>query len=240
MTKFLLVGKGSISKRHEYAIEKNGGEIIDVYDPILSKWKCLEDMLYCYREEADYVTICSPNHFHYDQIKLCLQYNKKIVVEKPAVLPWQTLENNNNINVVLQLRELDLPETADLVKVTMPRNEQYFKSWKGNPKYSGGVFHLLFIHYLDLAERLKAKFEGKIISEGKPEARIDDLDILKIDMNELYRKMYDDIINHDKGVKPQEIYYLNWILERCGFKFGIGSNIIGKSIEIDFSNGINI
>ena len=240
MTKFLLVGKGSISKRHIYAIEENGGEILDTYDPLLSNWKCLEDMLYRYRDEADYVSICSPNNFHYDQIKLCLKYDKKIIVEKPMVLPWEPVINDNRINIVLQLRWLDLPETADLVKVTMPRNEEYFKSWKGNSKLTGGIFHLLFIHYIDLAERLGAKFEGKIIPEGKPEARIDDLNILKVDMNNLYKKMYNDIINNDKGVKPHEIYYLNWILERCGFTFGIGSNVVGKSMEIDFSNGINI
>lgn len=240
MTNFLLVGKGSISKRHIYAIEENGGKIIDVYDPILSNWKCFEDMLYHYRDVLCYVSICSPNHFHYDQIELCLKYNKKIIVEKPAVLPWQILRDSNLINIVLQLRWLDLPETADLIKVTMSRNEEYFKSWKGNPKYSGGIFQLLFIHYIDLAERLKAKFEGKIIPQGEQVAKIDDFDILKVDMNNLYKKMYNDIINNDKGVKPYEMYYLNWILERCGFKFGIGSNVIGKTIKIDFSNGMNI
>jgi len=240
MKKFLLIGDGNIAKRHKYVISELNGIILNVYDPFLSNFQCLEDMLYKHKDTGiDYVVICSPNDAHYEQIKMCLKYDMKVIVEKPMILPWEPIIDDYRINTVLQLRWLDLPETAKVVEVVMPRNEEYFNSWKGDVKKTGGIFHLLFIHYIDLAERLKAKFVGKIIPEGKPVARVDDFDILNIDMNSLYSKMYNDIIYKDKGIKPSNIMYLNWILERCGFDYGVGSGVVGKTIEIDFSNGIN-
>lgn len=34
---------------------------------------------------VDIVYICTPNNFHYEQIKLCLKYNKHVICEKPMV-----------------------------------------------------------------------------------------------------------------------------------------------------------
>ena len=162
MKRFLLSGCGEVSKKHISAIGRNDFLLIDKYDPLLSSSSCLEDMLYRYRHVIDYLVICSPNQFHYEQIKLGLKYNKKIIVEKPMVLPWEPIIDNDNINIVLQLRWMDLPKKANKIEVTMVRDHKFFDSWKGNPKNTGGIFHLLFIHYIDLAERLNAKFIGKI------------------------------------------------------------------------------
>ena len=35
--------------------------------------------------EVDLVYICTPNAFHYEQIKLCLSYGKHVICEKPMV-----------------------------------------------------------------------------------------------------------------------------------------------------------
>lgn len=36
-------------------------------------------------EQVDIVYICTPNAFHYDQIRLCLSYGKHVICEKPMV-----------------------------------------------------------------------------------------------------------------------------------------------------------
>jgi len=237
--KFTLIGDGKIAVRHREAIKNNGGEIVAVHDPKYgSDSVSLEDKLFL---DSDYVIICSPSFMHREHINYALKHDKRIIVEKPMVLPWEPMVDDNRINVVLQLRWIDLPEKASVVKSVMSRNADYFKSWEGNAKFTGGLFYHLFIHYIDLAIKLNARFEGTIIPEGPQIRCIDDLDIMKLDMNMLYTKMYNDIINNDLGVKPFELYYVHWVLEKCGWKYGInGNDLMNKKLTIDFSNGINI
>ena len=149
------------------------------------------------------------------------------------VLPWESIIDDSRINVVLQLRWMDLPDSASLIKVTMVRDKNYFKSWKGDPKNTGGLFYNLFIHYIDLAMILGADFEGAVKSEGKQIRVIDDIDISKIDTDELYTKMYSDIINHNKGVKPEELFYLHWLLNRNSDIYGFGMDALNKKIYIE-------
>jgi hypothetical protein len=124
-----------------------------------------------------------------------------------------------------------IPKKAKNVEVVMARNEDYFKSWKGNIQQTGGVFPLLFIHYIDLAIKLNSTFTGLVIPEGKQIRRIDDFDLMKVDMDNLYSKMYHDICYNDKGIKPKDTMFLNWIMERAGWIFGHGYDILGKKIK---------
>lgn len=227
--KFGLIGVGEISKKHVQAIENIGGKIVQTYDPLLSNLQHVEDL---FKWDFDYTVICSPSNFHYEHTKLALKNNRKVICEKPLNLAWEPLIDNDDINVVLQFNWLDnLPEKADLVEVKMVRDENYFKSWKGNVKNTGGMFPTLFIHYIDLAIKLDAKFSGLVLPEGKQIRRIDDLDLTKIDMNLLYTKMYHDIVYNDKGIKPKEIRFLNFIMERCGWLYGYSNDILYKKIE---------
>lgn len=237
MLNFSLIGDGTIAKRHKKAIEMIGGKIINIYDPQKpdSNFEYSSNLDQDFFKKSDIIVICSPNQFHFEQIKIALSSDKKIIVEKPMVLPWQPIIDDDRINIVLQLRWLDLPPQADIVEVVMVRNEEYFNTWKGNPFYTGGVFYLLFIHYIDLAIRLKSKFKGLISTEGKQYRKIDSLDLMSIDMDCLYYKMYHDIIYEDKGVKPKEIMYLNWLLERNGWIYGMGKEVLNTSIELDFT-----
>lgn len=229
--KFGLIGLGEISKKHTQAIEKIGGEIVVTYDPTIShpKWNSLE---YFFNNDFDYAVICSPSNFHYEHIKLSLKNNRKVIVEKPQQLPWEPLIDNDNINVVLQLNWLDnLPEKADLVEVKMIRDENYFKSWKGNVRNTGGMLPTLFIHYIDLAIKLDSKFSGMVLPEGKQIRRVDDFDLTKVDMNLLYTKMYHDIVYNDKGIKPKDTMFLNFIMERAGWIFGHSNDILYRKID---------
>jgi hypothetical protein len=236
--KFGLIGDGKIAVKHKQAVNINGGQITKIYDPKYDNNIQLDDKFF---EGVDYVIICSPSHLHRKHIQLSLSHNKKIIVEKPIVLPWEPIIDNDNISVVLQYRWIDLPVSANVVRVVMVRNEEYFKTWAGNSSLTGGMFYHLFIHYIDLAIRLKAKFIGAIIPEGRQVRTVDDMDILNIDSNMLYGRMYNDIINHDKGVKPSELFYVHWALERCGWKYGInGSDLVGEVVSINFNRGMDI
>lgn len=237
--KFGLIGDGKIAVKHRHAISNNGGDIIAVHDPKYGNESIsLDDPLFL---AADYIVICSPSFIHRKHIKFALKHDKKMVVEKPMVLPWEPIIDDNRINVVLQLRWMDLPEAAKEINVTMVRDEEYFKTWEGNAKLTGGLFYHLFIHYIDLAIKLRAKFIGEVVYKGVQIRRIDSLNMFDYDMNDLYTEMYNDIINHDGGVKPEELYYVHWVLERCGWKYGInGKDLMNKTVSIDLKNGIDI
>jgi hypothetical protein len=226
---FGLIGKGKISERHINAINEIGGELVQTYDPLLSNLQNIENL---FRYDFDYTVICSPSNYHYEHIKLALKNNRKVIVEKPQQLSWNPIIDNDDINVVLQFNWLDnFPEKANLIKVVMVRDEKYFKSWKGDIQSTGGVFPLLFIHYLDLAIKLNARFSGLVIPEGKQIRQIDDFDLNSVDMNNLYVKMYHDICYNDKGIKPKDTMFLNWLMEKAGFVYGHGYDILGKQIE---------
>jgi hypothetical protein len=229
--KFGLIGAGAISKKHIQAIEKLGGDIVAVYDPkVDNNINSIDDLFRC---NIDYIIICSPSHLHRDHILTSLKHNCEIIVEKPMILPWEPLIDNDAVNIVLQYRWLEnLPEKANVIKVIMTRGEEYFKSWKGSPADTGGLFYHLFIHYLDLAIQLNAKFEGLVQSEGEQIRMIDDFDLMKVDMDHLYVRMYEDIVNHNNGIKPKDIFYLHWLLNKSSEMHGYGINAIDKKITI--------
>lgn len=248
-TAFALIGDGKQAVYHKKAVEHVGGELCKIYDPkyppVESKEPISKDCPIIYNKldrsffmktllyPMDYVIICSPSNLHREHTKLALKYGCKVIVEKPAVLPWEDLIDDDNINVSLQLRYLpDLPKKAHNVYVKMVRNEEYFKTWKGDPKLTGGVFFNLFIHYIDLAIQTGADFNGHVVTEPVNQERmIDDFDLLKADNQEAMNRMYYDII-HGGGIKPRELYYLNWILQKHSEIHGFGKNMLDKVINI--------
>ncbi len=284
--RFCLIGDGAIAEYHKKAIEHVGGEldtdhIIDPkYKPDLpqefspnrcfamsSIYKDLESAIdYNVNGLFDYIVICSPSYLHRLHIQKALNHSGsvKIIVEKPAFLPWEPIIESDQLNIVLQLRYLpNLPKSADLVTAHFLRDDNYFYSWKGDPKKTGGLFYNLFIHYLDLAQRLGANFEGSVnltddelpkffqshdnrrepllyrryisyrVEDDKPPGGhlLNIIDLQKVDMQQCYNNMYEDIISGG-GVKPKDLFYLNWILQRNSEMFGYGRNGMNKLIRI--------
>jgi len=285
--RFCLVGDGAIAQYHKKAIEHVGGELLGdhVLDPkfnpklpdqefsketcfaLTSTYNDIETALsYKVNGFFDYIIICSPSHLHRLHIQKALSHSGsvKIIVEKPAFLPWEPIIESDRLNIVLQLRYLPgLPKSADLVTSHFLRDDNYFLSWKGDPKKTGGLFYNLFIHYLDLAQRLGADFEGSLnlTDDELPKSfqsndnrrkpllyrryisyRVEDdkppggnllkiLDLQKIDMQTCYNRMYEDIVSGG-GIKPKDIFYLSWILERNSEIFGFGRNGMNKLIRI--------
>ena len=230
--KFGLIGDGKIAHRHKIAISKNGGTVYRIHDPALGNENFpLNDLFF---DGLDYVTICSPSNFHREHTKLCLLHNKKIITEKPMCMPWEPPIDNDDINVVLQLRWIDnLPKKANLIKSVMSRNDEYFETWEGATQKTGGLLYHLFIHYIDLALLLDARFEGLVISDGPQIRMIDDIDIMKLDMDNLYTRMYNDIVNYDNGIKPKDLFYLHWWLNRHSDIHGFDRDLLNKKIVIE-------
>jgi UDP-N-acetyl-2-amino-2-deoxyglucuronate dehydrogenase len=120
----------------------------------------------------DYLSICSPNHVHFDQISWGLQQQAHIICEKPLVIDpaqlplLQALENESGkkINTILQLRLLPAviklkndpgiqsPGKKIEVKIEYitSRSDWYFNSWKGKEELSGGIVTNIGIHLFDL------------------------------------------------------------------------------------------
>jgi len=233
--KFVLVGDGKQAEKHRKAIENIGGQIVYVYDPIKNPTEgdgrpTTKRTLSKYLDMADWAVIVSPNYLHYQHTKFVLQHKGvQVIVEKPLNMPWEPTIDDDRVNVVLQFRYLNLPETADLVKISAVRNPDYFKTWKGNERMTGGIFYHLFVHYIDLAIMMGAKFEGQLLSEGEQErlilgeSGITLRDLTKVDMQELYNTMYVRVVNDNQGIKPRDIFYLNWIMNKYSMKYEGGS-----------------
>ena len=164
---------------------------------------------------------------------MALNDNRIVICEKPAVLPWQPVIDDDRINIVLQYRWLPDDIKGDSIDVKVVRDENYFKSWKGNPILTGGVFYNIFIHYIDLAIRKRIKFIGQIEPSGEQYRKFGNYDLQSHDMNDLYFKMYKDIVFNDNGVKPKDLFYLDWVLKHCNWKYGMGKKIMGQKIEFD-------
>ncbi len=127
MAKFSMLGAaGYVAPRHLKAIRDTGNELVSVFDPseslgILDQFfpgaACFSSFeaytsYHNHRHYVDYLTICSPNHNHFEQILWGIHHGANIICEKPLVinpdqLPiLQELEERTGkkINTILQLR----------------------------------------------------------------------------------------------------------------------------------------
>jgi UDP-N-acetyl-2-amino-2-deoxyglucuronate dehydrogenase len=116
----------------------------------------------------DYLVICSPNYLHFSHIKLGLKLGCNIICEKPLV------ESGKKINTLRQLErkykkkvfcilQLRLHNVLSILRKTIkkknnriklfyitPRDQNYLKSWKGQPAKSFGLLFNIGIHFIDL------------------------------------------------------------------------------------------
>ncbi len=233
--KFALIGDGRQARYHRAAIKHIGGEILYSIDPRYGINGNANKL-------PDYIVICSPTHLHREQTKQALARGCKVIVEKPAVMPWEPLIDNDDISVVFQHLYIEqLPTKAEVVEVSFVRDDDYFASWKGDPMKTGGLFYNLFIHYIYLAKILGAEFRGEIRSEGiqfrnihSLESRMEfgaNIDLLAINTQSLYNKMYRSIINGN-GIKPSQLYYLHYLLTANSQLHGFGRDAMNKGIRI--------
>jgi hypothetical protein len=235
--KFGLIGDGKIAKRHRQAIEHVHGEIVKTYDPKYNGIanrppEAFSKMDRSFFKNLDWVVVASPTSFHYTHVKAALAQGKKVICEKPYVLPWHPLIDSDSVFIVLQLRWLDLPPAATKVQIIAARNDAYFMGFKGNPALTGGLFYDLLIHYIDLAQKYGCWFEGMVVKQGEESRWIDQFDLFSQDMDEVYQRMYRDIIFKGKGVTPKEYAKLHWLLAKYTGRYGAGKEILNRSIRV--------
>jgi len=234
---FGLIGDGKIAKRHRQAVEHVGGRVVKVYDPKYNENgkrppEAVSTLDGSFFKNLDWVVVASPASYHYIHVKTALAHGKKVICEKPYVLPWEPLIDSDSVFIVLQLRWLHLPVAAEKVQVIAARNDDYFMGSKGNPALTGGLFYDLLIHYIDLARRYGCWFEGMVVKKGQESRRIDQFNLLSQDMNEAYERMYQDIVLKGDGVTPKEYAELHWLLAKYTGRYGAGKEVLGQPIRL--------
>jgi UDP-N-acetyl-2-amino-2-deoxyglucuronate dehydrogenase len=214
--KFAIIGAaGYVAPRHMQAIKDIGGEIIAALDPcdsvgILDRFapdcaffteperfmRWLSKERHCGGSAPDWVSVCSPNWLHDAHVRIALQNDCKVILEKPAVLSARNIdalvaEFGDKVDDVFVMHQLRWHEDAEKFKkwVEMvreyesgrylfgdieyhtPRGPWYKYSWKGDEDRSGGPIANLGIHFLDILCWLLGPAE-KVYLNRKTEARV--------------------------------------------------------------------
>tara|TARA_A100001015_G_scaffold12189_1_gene14421 strand:- start:4198 stop:5052 length:855 start_codon:yes stop_codon:yes gene_type:complete len=144
---------------------------IDSYFPKCNFFKKESEFFrFVKKKQIDYVVVCSPSYLHFNHIKLSLLSGSNVIVEKPPVIKYedykkiQILEKKTKKRCycIFQLRldkklkklkkEVDKKNTKQkvVIKYYTFRGKWYFKSWKNNKKYSGGLLVNIGIHFFDI------------------------------------------------------------------------------------------
>ncbi|MCG1021565.1 Gfo/Idh/MocA family protein [Sutcliffiella horikoshii] len=184
MINFAIVGIGHISKKHMDAIANiEGAQVVALcdnnelrlkeYEGQFELFSDLETML---KEQTniDVVNICVPSGLHANMTKICANYNKHVIAEKPMALKLQDAEemikvceeNGVKLAIVhpnryrpafLELRRLFDNNIFGKIShanatVRWNRNDAYYAQapWRGTKEFDGGVLMNQAIHDLDL------------------------------------------------------------------------------------------
>ena len=225
VNKFALIGAaGYIAPRHMRAIKDTGNQLICALDPydgvgIMDSFfpeadffteperfdRHLDKLRRGGQDQADYVSICSPNYLHDAHIRMAIRNGAHAICEKPIVLnPWNLdslceLEQESGLNIytILQLRlhpsiinlkkqieqaPADKIHDVDLTYITS-RGKWYFFSWKGDTQKSGGVATNIGIHFFDMLGWVFGKFNNLEVLENRPERAAGRLSFKKARVN---------------------------------------------------------
>jgi UDP-N-acetyl-2-amino-2-deoxyglucuronate dehydrogenase len=186
MFTFGLIGVGGyVAPRHLIAIKETSNTLIASCDlcgniGILDSFFPFSEFFldegefrfFLEKNKPDYISICTPNHLHFQHIKSALEVGSNVICEKPVLLnPAHFSEIKNlaaskglAVNTILQLRKLpaliELKQKIDSfpsshvfeveLRYFSPRGKWYFKTWKGDFSRSGGIIFNIGIHLFDL------------------------------------------------------------------------------------------
>jgi len=166
--KFSIIGTGFIFPSHVEAIRYVGGKIRDVVNTARGEDKWREMIK---NTDAECIVILTPNDLHFPMVMAAAEAKKIVLCEKPLTIKSkdaETLATKPNIFTILQLhhhplvKELKEKITTNhnyeiKMDISVYRDENYFKSWKGMKERSGGVLFNLGIHYFELLSFLFGK-----------------------------------------------------------------------------------
>lgn len=201
---FALIGvAGYIAPRHIKAISDTGNNLMVAYDCFDSVGRLDSSFpechfftkngqfnRFCSRQMAadnplHYISICTPNHTHYDYIRYGLRLGTDVICEKPLVLNPDNIDNlmaleresGHKAYTILQLRLHDSivalkkkvddgPEDkihdVDLTYITS-RGKWYYVSWKGDIHKSGGIATNIGVHFYDMLQWIFGPVKRNIV-----------------------------------------------------------------------------
>ena len=187
--KFAVIGTGFIFRTHVQAINKIGGKIVDAVNEANGKdaWREMVK-----NTEADCIVILTPNDLHFEMAKFSAENKKIVLCEKPLTIKSEEakiLMKYPDIFTVCQLHYH--PFTKELkskinpnqkyqieMDISVHRDEEYWKAWKGQRERSGGILFNLGIHYFDLLLhlfdqpfRILTKYVDERMGEGEIEGK---------------------------------------------------------------------
>ena len=186
--KVAIIGCGAILNRHIDAI-KNNPELFElaaicdiqekIADSLGKKYKVpafysIDDCLN--NSDSNFYAINTPNYLHYSQAKSCINLSKDVLIEKPASMRIEEVqdllnlikEKDINAYCVLQVR---LNKAVTVIKECINENLlgkirgvsltqrwqrpiEYFSGWRAIPEMGGGTLHEVGIHYIDILQYL--------------------------------------------------------------------------------------
>lgn len=143
-----------------------------------------------HRHSIDFVSICSPNYLHDSHIRFALRSNADVICEKPLVLnPWNIdglleieRDAGRRVNTILQLRvhptiqalreqvansPSDTKHDVDLTYITA-RGHWYLRSWKGDPRKSGGIATNIGVHFFDMLHYVFGDLQENVVHLSTP------------------------------------------------------------------------
>lgn len=204
--RFAIIGvAGYIAPRHIKAVQATGNNLVAAHDisdsvGILDSYfpnaEFTTDVNYFEQllknNGADFLTVCTPNHFHCRHTLMGLHSGADVICEKPLALSPGEVESmvgearktGHKVWTILQLRLhpeiIRLKELlskgdsghiydVDLSYIT-PRGKWYAASWKGDCNKSGGVACNIGIHFIDMLLWVFGPMESVIIHHSSPDA----------------------------------------------------------------------
>lgn len=197
MNKALLIGYGSIGRRHTEILDKLFNFQVDIITKQnIKNYNCFKSLdIINNLDSYDYYLITSPTHLHYEQLLYLNTHltNKKIFVEKPIFNTSHSLEIKNFIYVGYNLRYTFVVDKLKKIigkeKIlfiqsyvgqylpTWRKNIDYKNSYSASKKQGGGVL-LDLSHELDYIQYLCGNItEIKSYNEKISNLKIDSDDI---------------------------------------------------------------
>jgi predicted dehydrogenase len=164
----VIIGMGRMGREHERAYRECGVEV--VARSTKDTWRGDVDSLH-----PDYVSVCSYDDAHADQICFALERWCKVIAEKPLCLAEDDLRRiyklatPENLYCNLPLLEKDWPACADAEHI----QAHYYwgrvaqlPGWRGNVR--GYSFVLgAGVHMISLAMQLKGRAIGSVFAQGE-------------------------------------------------------------------------
>jgi CMP-N,N'-diacetyllegionaminic acid synthase len=192
----LIIGSGSISKKHKYILNLISRKIKIITIP---SRKFNKNFFAKKKINFDYFIICSPSTFHYEHLKIIEKYfiKKKVLIEKPLFNKYYKFNKNlkNNIYVgynlrfhpvILFLKKFLLKKVIFSVNVLshsfLPfwRKINYMNSVSAHQKLGGGAL-LELSHELDYLKWIFKKIKIKDVFNKKvSNLKVNTDDILNI------------------------------------------------------------